>query len=228
MSATALPHPMTRRTSGTRTAGIIVFLVAALIASGGAALVGVHRGADADGFHTTGAGTLATPTAAFVSDGVDLGDDPTWLFRNGHLGTLRVDAAGSNGKPVFVGIARESQVDAYLRGVAVDRVTDFDAHPLTVTTDRRPGGALAAAPVTQRFWARSSTGSGPRSISWPVESGSWSVVVMNADGSPGVRARVDVGVKVPLILWVGVGLLVAGAALGVTGATLVYLGRSRR
>jgi hypothetical protein len=43
MSATALPHPTTVRGSGTRTAGIILFLRAALVASGGAALVYVGR-----------------------------------------------------------------------------------------------------------------------------------------------------------------------------------------
>jgi hypothetical protein len=40
---------------------------------------------------------------------------------------------------------------------------------------------------------------------WKLRSGTWSVVVMNADGSRDVAATIGVGVKVPGLLWVGSG-----------------------
>ena len=49
---------------------------------------------------------------------------------------------------------------------------------------------------------------------------------MNADGSPGVAARIGVGVKVPTLLWAGIGLSLFGVAL-LAGAGLMFAARSR-
>jgi hypothetical protein len=49
---------------------------------------------------------------------------------------------------------------------------------------------------------------------------------MNADGSRDVAATIGVGVKVPALLWVGIGLSVFGGAL-LVAAGLVFAARSR-
>jgi hypothetical protein len=93
-----------------------------------------------------------------------------------------------------------------------------------LTTRLRPGSSAPGAPAGERFWAASATGAGTQSLSWPVESGDWAVVVMNADGSAGVRTDVSVGAKVPAVLWIGIGLLVVGIALGAGGGALLRSG----
>jgi hypothetical protein len=152
--------------------GTLVLLVLALPALlGGGALVAVHATErDGDGFYATGSKTLATPAHALVSDGLDVGTGgPDWLFREGRLGTVRVTATGTSSEPVFVGIARRSQVDAYLRGVARDLITDFEVDPFTVASTRRPGTATPAAPTGQGFWAGQASGAGRQTLSWPVQ-----------------------------------------------------------
>ena len=63
---------------------------------------------------------------------------------------------------------------------------------------------------------------------WDVQDGTWSVVVMNADGSAGVDAGVSAGAKVDWLGTLGWSLLGAGILLGAGATTLIVLGARRR
>lgn len=56
---------------------------------------------------------------------------------------------------------------------------------------------------------------------WDPADGSWSVVVMNADGRPGVDMGGDLGARVPALPWIAFGLLVAGAVFLAGGGLLI-------
>jgi hypothetical protein len=220
------PTPSSNRDAG-RIVAIVAGTIVALLALGSLAVGGIAIGVhstqrDADGYYTSSSETLATPTYALVADKLEVGTDPAWLFRKGRLGTIRVAATGTRDKPVFVGIARKSQVESYLGNVRHDTISDFELAPLTVTYGHERGTAAPTAPGAQRFWASKSTGSGQQTLSWPVQKGDWAVVVMNADGSPGIHADVKVGAKVGFLLWAGIGLLALGALLAALAAVLFF------
>nr|MDP9344036.1 DUF4389 domain-containing protein [Actinomycetota bacterium] len=79
-------------------------------------------------------------------------------------------------------------------------------------------------PDEQRFWDVQSSGSGVRILTWPVRSGRWSVVVMNTDGTPGIDVEASIGARARALLWVSVGLLVAGVLVAALGALLLWFG----
>jgi hypothetical protein len=79
-------------------------------------------------------------------------------------------------------------------------------------------------PADQRFWAASAHGPGKQTLTWDVEHGSWSVVVMNADGSRAVDAGVSAGANVPILPAIGWGALGGGLVLLVAAGGLVALG----
>ena len=133
---------------------------------------------------------------------------------------LRVD--GANTQEIFVGVARESDVEAYLRGVPHQEITDvrFDPFRTDYRSEHAGGRATPEPPADQDIWVADATGSGTQTLTWDVEPGRWAAVVMNADGSPAVVADVDAGLKtgalLPLLVALGVGALVLfglGAAL---------------
>ena len=219
--------------SGSRTsviAGAVLVAMSVAVLVAGAFVVGVHATQrDGDGYYASGHHRLTTTTRALFTDGLDVDteDAPGWMVHDGRLGTLRVTASGTAAKPVFVGVARTSRVDEYLRGVDRDEVTDFELDPFSVTKTRHAGTAAPARPASQHFWSQSASGRGEQKVEWPVQKGDWSVVVMNADGSPGVATDVSVGAKLGLILWVGLGLVAFGALLLAAGVVAIVTGRRR-
>ena len=135
-----------------------------------------------------------------------------------------VDPATSEA-PVFVGIGPTTKSMAtYLDGVGHDVIRDFELSPDRVSYRRVPGDTTPAAPAEQQFWAAQLTTDQPDSLTWEVESGDWTVVVMNADASRGVDLDAGVGIKLDWLLPAIIGMLAAGLVLLAGGTLLVIFG----
>jgi hypothetical protein len=182
---------------------------------------------DADGFYTAGPERLATPTSALVTNDLDVNTDaPSWVFDDA-FATVRLGATSA--KPAFVGIGPTAAVSRYLAGARHAQITDVEVDPFRVTSHVTGGTGRLAPPAAQSFWRARASGAAGRgtTLTWDVESGNWSAVVMNADGSPGVVAQTSVGAEVPSLKWVAIGLLIAGVLFGVGGGLLLWVGTRR-
>ena len=115
----------------------------------------------------------------------------------------------------------------YLGTVAHANVQEIDFDPFRATYLSVSGGAPRAPPTEQSFWAASASGVGTQTLTWNVREGDWSVVLMNADGSRGVAADVDLGAKLSFLLWVAIGLLIGGVLVSVGSTALIVLAARR-
>jgi hypothetical protein len=137
---------------------------------------------------------------------------------------MRLRVTPRNNKDVFVGIARTRDVTRYLRTTAHTRVTDIDYHPFHAQYTSTGGARRAAAPATRHIWAAQTHGRGRQTLTWDVSDGDWSVVVMNADGSPGIDTGVRAGANVPPLTAVTWAALGTGAVLLIVAVALLYTG----
>jgi hypothetical protein len=198
-------------------AAVLGLLAFGFVAAGGGLLWG-NAQKDDQGYLTTHSDRFHTGTYALATENLDVDADvPHFLAGDDRYGDIRLRVTPRTDAPVFVGIARTRDVDAYLRGTSHATVTDVNYDPFSADYTAHPGRRPAGVPSAQRFWVASAQGSDPQTISWNVQKGQWSVVVMNADGSKGVDAGVSAGARIPYIAtigWISIGigvLLVAGA-----------------
>ena len=206
--------------------GVLLALVSlTLLGSGGTALWADTTQRDAAGYLTTSAHEFATAGSALASERIDLGSAGTgWLYTPTLLGTVRIRVTPAHPSPaLFVGIGPTADVDRYLAGVSHTLISDLWSNGIRAID----GGTPRSAPGTQTFWAASATGRGPQTLRWDPADGSWTVVVMNASGRPGIHIRTDLGARYPSLLPIAVGLLAAGAVFG-AGAALLIAGAIRR
>jgi hypothetical protein len=218
-----------RRSSGGRIAAVIVGSLLGLVSLGvlaaGGAAFWANGQKDDDGYLSTRTERFHTSTPALRTENldVDLGGTAS-VLDNDLYGKVRLRVTPHTSKDVFVGIARTSDVTRYLRGTAHTSVTDLDYHPFRADYSTSAGARRAAAPTTRHIWAAQVHGSGAQTLTWDVADGNWSVVVMNADGSPGVDAGVSAGANVPFlneVAWIAIGI---GTVLLVGSVALVYAG----
>jgi hypothetical protein len=226
-SATAPTAPVATPTRPW-TAGRVIALVVGCLVLLGSIGIGLAGGAlgiadqtlrDDDGFLMSDTITLTTGTYAVTSTSVEIhADAPASFMPERLLGDVKVTAESST--PVFVGIARTTDADAYLADVEHATLTDFrGGDPVYDTTGTT---APAAAPTDTDIWVARSSGTGIQQVVWPVKNGDWTVVVMNADGSRRVSADVAGGATVPALDWLVPTLLVAaGLGLAASIALLV-------
>jgi hypothetical protein len=204
-------------------AGVIALVGLVLLAAGGLSLW-ANGQKDHDGYLSTGSHRFATSTYALATDNLDIDSQGAgWLINSDRYGKVRLKVQSRAGQPVFVGIARTSAVESYLRDTAHATVTDVDYSPFRADYRTQRAGGQPALPGDQRFWVASAHGSGQQTLTWDVEHGSWSVVVMNANGSRAVDAGVSAGANVPILPVVGWGALGGGLVLLASAGGLVFL-----
>ena len=200
--------------------GSIAALLSLVSLAGGGLLTVVDRTQrDDDGFLMSPSEDFSTASYAIVSESADVDFGGSEQAAEAFLGTVRIRSESV--RPVFVGIAADSDVASYLDGVEHSVVTKLDRGP---RYRDREGGEPAGPPGEQTFWVASTSGPGEQTLEWDPEEGSWSAVVMNADGSRGVAAELAIGAELDSLLWIGIGmlafglLLAGGAALAITAA----------
>jgi hypothetical protein len=189
-------------------------------AAGTGVLVAYGAGGDADGFLTSPAFDLETETYAVTAEELELVEAPGDWTPWGDRLDLRVTVTSSE-QPVFVGIAPREEVAAYLDGVAHDELQRLGLPGTTYLG--HPGERAPAPPSTETFWVESVEGTGTQTLTWSAEAGRWSVVVMNADASPGVALEATAGAHTDLLLPIGLGLLIAALILLGAGTALIVV-----
>jgi hypothetical protein len=208
-----------KRRGLTAGAWVAVVLGVLVLAAGVTAIWADTSKRSDNGYFSAHAHRYQTDTRAIATENITVGRYvPTWL-----AGKVRLDVSGA--KPLFVGIAPKATVDNYLARVRHTEATKLDLDPFRVTYVDHRGTVDPGRPAREPFWAAAVSGTN-RPLEWKLRSGNWSIVVMNADGSPDVAATIGVGVKVPALLWAGIGLSLLGAAL-LVAAGLMFAARSR-
>lgn len=225
MSELTFQKPERARSGAARAVSLVLGALVGLIALGllvaGGAVVWADAQKDDAGYISTSSESFSANTRALVTEDLDLDLDGLGSVEPGRV-RLKVDSRGD--KPVFVGIARSSDVSSYLREVSHTSVTGLDYSPFRADYRDERGTERPAPPAKAGFWVASAHGTGPQALDWGVKDGSWSIVVMNADGSKGVAAAVSAGAKVPYLAAIGWGLAGGGLLLMLLAGGLIVLG----
>jgi hypothetical protein len=204
--------------------GIVLALLGlTLLGAAGTALWADRTQRDG-GYVTTDRHEFSTAGSALATEETKLGTAGVgWLYGPGLLGKVRIRVTPrSADTTLFVGIGRAADVDRYLAGVDRTVISEF----FKDKAERVDGGPARSAPGTRHFWAASATGAGTQTVRWQPKDGSWTVVVMNADGRRSLDVDADLGARIPSLPWIALGVLVAGAIF-VAGGWLLIAGAVR-
>ncbi len=169
--------------------------------------------------------TIEVSSRAVVTDDVELLRWTTMPEFVPPPDDIRVQGVATGSDALFMGIAPADAVAGYLDGVAHDEITAWESFQDDITDvvfTRNDGATDPAAPGTKGFWVASVSGSGEQTLDWTIESGQWALVIMNADGSPGVSADVQFGVaRLSVLLPIGLASLVVGLVALIGGGRMV-------
>jgi hypothetical protein len=221
------------------TAGKIVLLIFAilfviisivLIIGGGFILAFDTGFKDSQGYYSTGSIPIESNSSAIITYPADFQNDSDVYWEDQFPLSFRVEASNTvSDKPIFIGIASESDLANYLEGVSYDKFEGFNSHPYKVHLNQIKGNKLPLEPSKQTFWVASAEGTGDQTLNWDVRNGNYSLILMNADGSSPIDARVALGVKIPAVLkGIGIGLLTGGIILLIIGGVMIYFSIHKR
>ena len=138
---------------------------------------------------------------------------------------MRLSARSEGARAVFIGIAPSADVARYLGSASYDEISDLRSDPFEYSLTRRGiGGDLSTPPTDRRFWTAQASGPGTQALTWDVKPGTYTAVVMNLDGSPGIDVDLSAGGRLGWLTALAWSLGLLGGALILGGALLVVYG----
>ncbi|HSO16779.1 MAG TPA: DUF4389 domain-containing protein, partial [Arthrobacter sp.] len=128
-----------------------------------------------NGFFTTPVERFATNSYALTSPRLDIMTESSFpetapVVVPGSI-LLRVAAADPT-KAVFIGIAPQADVAAYLAGVNHSEIVDVRFSPFRALYRDVAGPGVPAPPADQGFWTALATGQGTQELRWDLRPGS--------------------------------------------------------
>jgi hypothetical protein len=163
--------------------GTIVLLISIyLLVSGGICMWTYSTTRDSEGFSSTWTIQINKDSHAIVlnPENIDFGGG----CNKNNLYTIKVKVSNNSfSNQIFVGIAREADIDAYLSGVEFDQITSFQIFPSRAKYQNYPGNIMPGSPSSQVFWIESTYGTGIQTLTLEPGSDFNSLVFMNENGS---------------------------------------------
>ena len=160
---------------------------------------------DSDGYFSTPQFQLNQndSVAVTLSDiNINIKDSTPPAVRNdlGSIATIRILLSSPD--TYFVGVGKTADVNTYLSGVTYSQIKSIDwvngiEYNTTTVNPTSTNDLIGKAPASQSFWDASATGN--QVLEWVPKAGSWTVVIMKANGSAGVNVGVQAGAKVPVL-----------------------------
>ncbi len=206
---------------------VLIIPALGMLIGGGALAIAYATQRDDGGYFDVTVDRLESPTVAVTGEDVKFAAEPgspDWVIDVIDLDVRLRATSLDPDRPIFVGIARQADLDDYLDGVAHDRVIRYDGE--FPAYRRTPGVDDIGAPVDQQFWSASAAGTGQQELVWEATGGRWAAVVMNADGSPDVSATMTIGARSDVVLPLALVLLGLGLVLTVAAVVLIIVGAS--
>jgi hypothetical protein len=203
---------------------LLALAAMSLFVVGGAGLWANSAYRNADGYLATSPVGIHSSGYAVVAEDIRLpASGPASMYPAALLDRAQIRATASDPTtPVFIGIGRLDQVNAYLSAAPYDVIDDFDSR--FVDYRAHPGAAAPTPPPIQApIWVAQISGTGTQTLNWEVANGDWAIVVMNADARPGVTASASIGATIPGIRTVAIILLAVGTMLLGFAVLLVVL-----
>lgn len=205
---------------------LILLIGLGLIAGGGALLWSNTFLRDAEGFYTTRTIDIERNSYGVTTYPAHIEFGPVWFFDWSNLVEVKLTATNNRVKKTFIGIAEERDLLGYFSDVAYDEIRELHVNnPFgrpRISYQEFPGEAPGEPPTEKDFWTASTVGGGTQVLRWGLEEGRYSLALMNHDASRGLDIDGEIGVKVPMVKGIGIGLVAGGLVFILFAFVLVY------
>ena len=213
--------------------GVLLIVLGIVGIAGGAAVLYYNSGTDSEGYQISPAYEVRSSANAFVLPVAPLqGSTFGWLGDDNTGAAKWIVTAADGGKQVFMGWTQAADGSAYVRNFSYELPAQFwswrvDAYYSKInvpsTTIVNPG-MPARSPENESLWLDSVVTAGNATIywdpTWEQSADMKMLIIMNADGSSGVNADLQLGFKVPILTWLPYLLIPLGIVFCVGGYLL--------